>query len=150
VIGRFVEQQQAWLGGEGLGEEAAALEAAREVIELTVLREAEAGNQVVDPEVFFPIFRMVVGAETGGHDVAHVAREALGNLLGQAGYADAVRDGDRTRVRGGFARGDAHEGGLAGTISAEQTDPLTFLDLEVEMVKDGRAAEADIDVEETE
>jgi hypothetical protein len=93
---------------------------------------------------------MVVGAETGGHDVAHVPREALRDFLGQAGDADTVRDGDRTGVRGGLAGGDTHQGGLAGAISSEQTDPFAFLDLEVQVVQDGRAAEADIDVEETE
>ena len=93
---------------------------------------------------------MVITSESGSHDVPDVAREALGDLLSQAGDADAVGDGHRARIGGGFARGDAHEGGLAGAVSAKQTDPFAFLDLEVQVVQDGRAAEADIDVEETE
>ena len=39
VIGRLVEQQQARFGGQGLGEEAATLQAAGERVELTVLGE---------------------------------------------------------------------------------------------------------------
>ena len=119
VIGRLVEQEKARLGGQGLGEEAAALQAAGEVVELAVFGEPQAGDQVVDPEVFFPIFRMVVGAETGGHDITNIAREALRDFLGQAGDADPVGDGHRARVGGGLAGGDTHQGGLAGAISTE-------------------------------
>jgi hypothetical protein len=150
VIGRFVEQEKAWLGGQSLGEEATALEAAGEGVELAVFGEAEAGDQVVDPEVFFPIFGIIVSPDAGSHDIADVAWEALRDLLGQPGDADAVGDGDSTCIRGGLAGGDTHQGRLAGTVSSEQTDAFAFLDLEVQVVQDGRAAEADIDVEETE
>ena len=44
VISRLVEEQQSGLGGEGLRQETAALEPAREVIEGPVLGQAEAGN----------------------------------------------------------------------------------------------------------
>ena len=150
VVGRFVEQQEAGLGGEGLGEEAAALEATREGVELAILGEAEAGDQVVDAQVLLPVFRAVVVPEARGDDVADGAREGFRDLLGQAGDADAFWDGDRAGVGCGLAGGYAHEGGLAGAVTTEQTDAFAFLDLEVEVVQDGRAAEADIDVEETE
>ena len=150
VVGRLVEQEQAGLGGQGLGEEAATLEAAGEGVELAVFGEAEAGDQVVDAKVFLPVFRVVVGPDAGGHDVADVAGQAFGDLLGQAGDADAFGDGDRAGIGGGLTGGDAHEGGLAGAVATEQTYAFAFLDLEVEVIQDGRAAEADIDVEETE
>ena len=150
MVGRLVEQEQAGLGGQGLGEETAALEAAGKGVELAVFGQAEAGDQVIDAQVLLPVFGNVVGPEAGGHDVADIAWETLGNILGQTGDADAVRDGDRARVRGGLAGGDAHQGRLAGAVTSEQADPLAFLDLKVQVVQDGRAAEADIDVEETE
>ena len=150
MVGRFVEQQQTGLGGEGAREEAAALEAAGEGVERPVLGQAEARDQVVDAEVLLPVLGEVIGAEAGGHDVADVAREILGDLLGQPGDADPVRDRDRPRIGGGFPGGDAHEGRLAGAVAAQQADPLAFLDLEVEVVEHGRTAEADVDIEETE
>ncbi len=150
MVGRLVEEQQAGLGGEGLGEEAAALQAAGEGVEGAVFGEAKAGDEVIDAQVLLPVFGNIVVAEAGSHDVPDVTRQAFRDLLGQAGDADAFGDGHRARIGGGFARGDAHEGGLAGAVTAEQTDAFAFLDLEVEVVQDGRAAETDIDVEETE
>lgn len=150
VVGRLVEQQQAGLGGEGLGQQAAALKASREVVEGPVLRQAEAGDQVVDADVLFPIFGDVVCAQAGGHDIADVAGEVFGDFLGQARDADAVGLGDGARVGRVFAGRDAHERGLAGPVTAEQADAFTFLDLEVEVVENGWAAETDVDVEQTE
>jgi hypothetical protein len=63
---------------------------------------------------------------------------------------DADRESDRARVGLGFAGGDAHQGRFARTVTTHQTDPFAFLNLEVEVVKNGRTAETDIDVEETE
>ena len=48
VVGRLVEEQQAGLGGEGLGEEAAALQSAGKGVEGPVFGEAEAGDQIID------------------------------------------------------------------------------------------------------
>ncbi len=150
MVGRLVEQQEARLGGEGLGQEAAALQAARQVVEGAVFGQAEAGDQVVDTQIFLPVFRPVVVPEPRGDDVPDGAGEGFRYLLGEAGDADTFGDGDRAGIGGGLAGGDAHEGGLAGSVTTEQTDAFAFLDLEVEVVQDGRAAEADIDVEETE
>ena len=62
VIGRLVEEEQSRLSGKGLSQETAALESAGEVIEGPVLGQAEAGNQVVDPDVLFPVFGDIVCA----------------------------------------------------------------------------------------
>jgi hypothetical protein len=150
MIGRLVEQQKTRFGGEGLGEEATALEASGEGVEGAVFGEAEAGDQVVNPEVLLPVLGEVVVAQARSHDVTDGAGEGFRDLLGEAGDADAFGDGDRARIGGGLAGGDAHEGGLAGAVTAEQADAFAFLDLEVEVVQDGRAAETDIYVEETE
>ena len=150
VVRRFVQEEEGGLGGQGPGEEAAAFQAPGEVVEGAVLGEAEAGNQVVDAEILLPVLRQVVGPEAGGDDLSHRARQMVGNLLGQAGDADSFRDGDRARVGGGLAGGQAHEGRLARPIATQQADSLPFLDLQVEVVEDGGTAEADVDIEQAE
>ena len=117
MVGRLVEQQEAGFGGESPREEAAALEASGEGVECPVLGQAEARDQVVDAQVLLPVLGEVIGAEAGSHDVADVARQVLGDFLGQPGDTDPVRDRDRTRVGGGFTGGDAHQGGLAGAVT---------------------------------
>ena len=83
-----------------------------------------------------------------------MSRTLPGRLSGISWVRRAMQtpsgDGHRSSVWSGLTGGDAHQGCFAGAISTEQTDPFAFLDLEVQVVQDGRAAEADIDVEETE
>jgi hypothetical protein len=70
--------------------------------------------------------------------------------LGEARDADAIGLRDCAGVREAFTRRDAHERGLPSAVTAEQADAFPFLNLEVEVVENGRAAETDVDVEQTE
>ena len=70
--------------------------------------------------------------------------------MGQARDADAVGLRNCAGVRGAFTRRDTHERGLPSPVTAEQADAFAFLNLEVEVVENGRAAETDVDVEQTE
>ena len=134
MVSRLVEEEQARLGSEGLGEETATLQPAGKVVKGPIFGQAEAGNQVIDPKVFFPVLRVVIVPEARGHDIADVTGEAFRDFLGQAGDADIIGNCDRPGIGGGLAGSDTHQGGLAGAVTAQKTDPFAFLNLEVQVV----------------
>jgi hypothetical protein len=86
--------------------------------------------------------RSLAGAFEGGlHDVANgEAGGVLGDLADVAD-AGAAADGDFTGVGLDFAGEDGEEGGLAGTVGADEADPVAFIYGKRDFFEEGCRAE---------
>ena len=78
---------------------------------------------------------------------AHRAREARRHFLPQTGENRAGLAENLADIRVQFARDDLHQRGLARTVTAEETDALAPVNLEIDLIEQRRATEAQADIE---
>ena len=149
MVGRLVEQQQVGLPGQGAAEQRPALQPARQRAELRPGRQLQPLPQLLHPHLPLPVLLVPgVGPEPGGDDVVHRARHVRRHLLRQPGEDRPRLAEDLARVGFQLARDDAHQGGLARAVAAEQADAFARIDLEVDRFEDRGAAEVQADLEE--
>ena len=83
---------------------------------------------------------------SGGDDLPHQANQLLRHILLKIGDDRAGGENHLAGVGGEVAAQQAHERRLAGAVAAEETDPLTGLDMTLDAVEERGAAEAEVDV----
>jgi hypothetical protein len=138
--------------GQRAGQQGAALQAAGEGGKFLCGRQPDGVDQVLDPDIAFPLLLMVVvvGPQAGGDDVVHRADEVGRDFLREPAVDRAGRTEDIARVGLHVAHDDLHQGGLARAVAPEQAHALARIDLEVDFFQDRGSAEVEADVEQVE
>ncbi len=75
-----------------------------------------------------------------GHDIEHAGIRVMWNLLGEPGDADPLPGAGRTRVRLDLPADDPQQRGLACPVATDETDSLTALNGEGDVVQERRQA----------
>ena len=135
MVGRLVEQQNIRLPNEGPGKEHPALHAAGEALEFFFGGELHLLHQILDTHVSLPVFLCAADPEASMSHLVDSADNAIRNFLGESCQDDSVWLGDVAFLRFFLAGDDPHDAGLAGAVTANQTDTLTGIDLQVDLVE---------------
>ena len=144
VVGGFVEEDEVRFAEDGLGQQHAAARAAGERLKIGGGVEVETAERLVG----FQEAAVVVGS--GADDVDHAAAQMRRHLLGEAGHVQLGRAGEMSGIRRGFAGEDAQERAFAGAVGAEQTDAIAAFDVQLDVIEQRLAAEAEADTTEGE
>ena len=85
--------------------------------------------------------RRVLRVQSLRHDLGDVAGEVLGDVLGQAGDAQALLADDLAFVGGELPLEQAEQGAFALAVASEQADALASLDLKLDAVEQSGPSE---------
>ena len=138
VIGGLVEQQEVRTVAQPTGDENPAHDASRQRPEFGVRVEAQAGDRRVGGLFYLP-------AVPSGDDIVNRTGQAGERFLRHEGDLEALPANDLPGIRRDFAMNEAEKRGLPRSVAADQADPLSRLDPEVDAVEQGRTAEGDAD-----
>ena len=151
VIGRFIEQEQTGGRDQRPGQQHAPFHPRGERFKRPFTVEIHAGEDLLHGPVRFPVGFGVgrrIGGHSGGDYVSDRADEILRHILLQKRHS-GLRGEDHLPLIGLNRAGeDAHQGGFAGAVAAEQADPLAGLDMAIDTVKEGGTAVAEMNITE--
>ena len=132
----LVQQQDIGLSGKRAGQQDTALQPAGKTLKLLFGGQVHFLHQLFDADIGLPLLLGSPHAESRMDHLEDRSLDSLRHLLGQAGQDDAVRLSDLSLLRFLLAGDDAHDAGLAGTITSHKTDALARIDLEVNLIKE--------------
>ena len=89
-------------------------------------------------------------AGVGADDVEYAAAQVCGHLLGQAGHMQVGCADELSGIRCGFSGEETQKRALPRAIGSEQTDAVIAFDVQLDVVQQWLAAEAEADTTETE
>ena len=87
------------------------------------------------------------GHQARHHHIVHGTLDRGGNFLRQRGHPQSCGPHNGPQIRLHVARQQAHEGGFARAITADQTDPFPGIDLEVHSVENRWSTEGMMKIE---
>ena len=151
MIGRFIEQEEIGGRDQGPGQQHPPFHSGRERFKRPLAVEVHAGEDLLHGPVRFPVGFGVgrrIGGHSGGDYFGDRADEILRHILLEKRHS-GLRGEDHLPLIGHHRAGeDAHQGGFAGAVAAEQADPLAGLDMAIDTVKEGGTAVAEMNITE--
>ena len=171
VVGGLVQQQDVGVADQGLRQQHAALHATGERREVGLLRQLQPCQHLLHAQVQVPAIArlyqrlgfthrlhvavvecMVVArqqlaqvAQALGDHVKHGALRILRHFLSHARDHHAVLHADLAVVRLQLAGHQAHQGGFAHAVAADDADALAGFDGQVDVFEEKRPADAEVD-----
>ena len=80
-------------------------------------------------------FAQMAIAQSGSDNIKHTASRASRYFLLQPGNFQFLQAHHLTTIRGDLSRNDFHQGGFTSAVTANQTNPFTFIELKVDFIK---------------
>ncbi len=172
VVGGLVQQQDVGRTHQGLAQQHAPLHAAGQRGEFGLVRQVELFQYLCHPAIQIPTVPgfdlclrfahrlhvavmqgMVVGGQQRAqfaqplrHHVEYAALGVLWHFLRHPRDHHAALQADFAVVRFDIAADQAHQGGLAGAVAADDANAFARIDAEIDLLEQQRAADAVIDV----
>ena len=149
MVRRLIEQQQLRLLHQSARQQHATLLSRRQCRELMIHRQPHALEQPLDAVVALPVIMHFVRATLALDHGAHRALQSRRHFLPKTGENRAGLAENLADIRVQFARDDLHQRGLARTVTADETYAFAAVNLEIDLIEQRRATEAQGDIKKT-